>query len=160
MNTQPRFLAACAALLFTVSLLPSQAQAAELVAHRIDIKFETLNSGKAPGSDVTVLVEDAHGLVAAKYDFARGVAFPGNSGSPAFMIPITHGPITAADLRDFRVVVRMRAAAEQTDTWRFNYVVSVHLSNGGVITREAEHCGLKASSGGVASVSHEFRGPG
>ena len=158
MKTHHRLLAACAAFLFTVSLLPLRAGAAELVARRIDIQFETLDSGKAPATSVTVLVEDGNGLVAAKYDFARGVAFAGNTNSPEFVVPIIRGPITAGDLRAFKVTIQMHAASGQTDTWRFNHVLRAHMSNGGVITREAQHCGLKSVGGGMAGVSREFQG--
>ena len=155
MKTLLRSLAAAAAFLALVTFLAPTASAA-LVAQRITIQFKTLEDGKGPGSAVSVFVHAGGEVVARNEDFARG-ALAGNSTSGEFTIPIVRGPVTAEELREFRVSVHLQAPPGKTDAWKFDFVIRIHMSNGGVITREAKNVGLKSVSGGAAVVSHDFR---
>jgi len=122
-------------------MLATRASAA-IVAQRITIQFITLQDGKAPGSEVSVFVHAGGNVVARLEDFARGT-MPGNSTSQEFTIPIIRGPVTSDELHDFKVNVHLQAPPGRTDTWKFDFVIKIHMSNGGVITREARNVGLK-----------------
>ena len=155
---KPHLLATCAAVLAGLGMTAGRAAPAEPVIQWIGIQFATLDRAKAPASAVSVLVEDLHGLVAAKHDITRGLVLAPDSRSPELTVPITHGPVIAADLHDFRVVIELRAADGQNDTWRFNCIVQFHLANGVLIARQIGPCELQPGKGATATVAREFHG--
>lgn len=155
MKTSQKFLAACAVVLTAIFLTAGTALASPVV-QRITIQFNTLDSGKAPLSAVSVFVQNSNGVVVARYDdFAKGALAP-NSTSPEFGILITHGPLTMDDLSAFKVTVQMQGRPGKTDTWRFKSAVALHLANGTVITRQSGLCELTSHSGGAAGVARDF----
>jgi hypothetical protein len=145
----------CTLLLAGLGLAPVAARAVPV--QNISVQFTSLTDGKDQGSAVSFFIQNNSGaVIAGLYDFAKG-PLPGKAISPEYPVPITHGPISSDDLHAFKVTVQMQAPAGKTDTWQFNYVIKIHMANGGTITRQVSTCSLKSTGGGAASLAREVQ---